>query len=234
MSKNTRTRILLVAVAALLLVTMAVGGTLAWLQASSNNVINTFTGSSLNITMKESPLKTGEDYDGKTIDTSEEDVEAEENYKMVPGVTLQKDPYAIVTKGSEPCYVFVVITESENFSTFMDWHAHTTASGDGDVAWTKVTGYKNVFMYNNVVNALNAEQTTTSVLDWENAITVKNNVDTTALSNLTEDTYPTLTFKAYAIQSSYLVNAAGEAVIGADAIWSLTGLTNVGEVAETN
>lgn len=46
MSKNTRNRILLTAVAALLLVAVAVGGTVAYLNATSNAVVNTFTPSS--------------------------------------------------------------------------------------------------------------------------------------------------------------------------------------------
>ena len=226
MSKNTRTRILLTAVAALLLVTMTIGGTLAWLQASSNEVTNTFKGSSLAIAMKESPLKTGEDYDGKTIDTTAEDVTAETNYKMVPGVTLQKDPYAIVTKGSEPCYVFVVVTKSNNFDTFM-----TEEYNDAD--WTQVTGYENVWVYNTEVDALNATEdvNTSSILAAE-AITVKTDVDAALMSALTEATYPTLTFKAYAIQSKNLTNGYTVPTNAAE-IWKMMGITD-GVIVSTN
>ena len=53
MSKNTRTRILLTAVAALLLVAMTVGGTLAWLQDTSDTVENTFTASNIDVELDE-------------------------------------------------------------------------------------------------------------------------------------------------------------------------------------
>lgn len=78
MSKNTRTRILLVAVASLLLVTMAVGGTLAWLVDSTTPVINEFTASGIDISLEET----------------------EQNWTMqlIPGTEKEKDPIVSVEK----------------------------------------------------------------------------------------------------------------------------------------
>ena len=212
MTKNTRTRILLVAVASLLLVVMAVGGTIAYLQDSSEIVTNTFKGSELAIEMWESPLKTGADYDGKTIDTTAEDVQAETNYKMVPGVTLQKDPYAVVEAGSEPCYVFVVVTKTNDFDKYMTENYNTTD-------WKLVTGYTNVWAYKTEVDALAAEQKTSSILA---ADAIKVNED---LSNEDLDitAYPTLSFKAYAIQSQYLTENAYTIDANAAEIFALLG-----------
>lgn len=224
MSKNTRNRIILTAVAALLLVVMAVGGTIAYLQDSSEVVTNTFKGSELAIEMWESPLKTGDYYDGKTIDTTAEDVQAETNYKMVPGVTLQKDPYAVVAKGSEPCYVFVVVTKTNDFDKYMT-EKYNTAD------WMPVPGYTNVWAYKTEVDALAAEQETSSILAAD-AIKVNTNLSNKDLE-LTEATYPTLSFKAYAIQSKYLMETEYTMEANAAAIFALLGTVD-GAIKTTN
>ena len=91
MSKNTRTRILLTAVAALLLVTMAVGGTLAWLTATSGPVENTFTPSEVGVKIEETKGNT---------------------FQFVPGVDIKKDPKVTATADVD-CYVYVKITETD-------------------------------------------------------------------------------------------------------------------------
>ena len=85
MSKNTRTRILLTAVAALLLVTMAVGGTIAWLQDTSAPVENTFKTSTVDVSITET---TGN------------------NYQVIPGVNITKDPVVTYTTNVDS-YVYV-------------------------------------------------------------------------------------------------------------------------------
>lgn len=213
MTKNTRTRILLVAVASLLLVTMAVGGTMAWLQDSSDVVTNTFKGSELAIDMWEHPIEE----DGKTLDADGEITKTVDSYKMVPGVTLQKDPYAVVEKGSEPCYVFVVVEKSDNFDDFIETVNYNTDD------WKLVDGYKNVWAYQTKVEALEQEVATSSILDAENAIVVKTDLSTDDL-DITAN-FPTLSFTAYAIQSEYLTD--GYTIENnAAAIWELTGITN--------
>lgn len=89
----------------------AVGGTLAWLTASSGPVVNTFTTSNIQVELSES---TGT------------------QYKMVPGYDISKDPKAKVLAGSEECYLFVKLEKSTNFDTYL---TYTIASG-----WTKLTG----------------------------------------------------------------------------------------------
>ena len=89
MSKNTRTRILLTAVAALLLVTMAVGGTIAYLTATTDNVVNKFTPAGIEIELDET----------------------EDNWSMqlIPGTEKTKDPVVTVNT-SVKAYVFVQFT----------------------------------------------------------------------------------------------------------------------------
>lgn len=100
----------------MVLVMAAVGGTLAWLTATTTPVTNTFTTSDINITLAE------------TTGTS---------YKMVPGCTITKDPKVTVVANSEPCYLFVKLDKSSNFDSFM---TYTIAEG-----WTELTGVTGVY-----------------------------------------------------------------------------------------
>ena len=104
MSKNTRNRILLTALAALLLVAVAVGGTMAWLVDKTENVVNTFTTSNINIDLDE--------------------VQENRSFKMVPGATIAKQPYVTVKADSEACYVFVKVT-AENTDKYIDYDIDT-------------------------------------------------------------------------------------------------------------
>ena len=115
MSKNTRNRILLTAVAALLLVTLTIGGTVAWLQDKTQTITNTFTTSEVDIELTE---------------TEFED-------KMIPGDELDKNPLVTVKADSEACWLFVKIEES---SVLDDYISYTV-----DPAWKAVSGYDGVY-----------------------------------------------------------------------------------------
>ena len=73
-----RTMALLAAV--LLVVGVAIGGTLAWLTAQSDTVVNTFTTSDIEIELKEDIGKT-----------------SNYQFKMIPGYTIDKDPKVTVS-----------------------------------------------------------------------------------------------------------------------------------------
>ncbi|MGN1019021.1 MAG: SipW-dependent-type signal peptide-containing protein [Aristaeellaceae bacterium] len=96
----------------MVLVLAAVGGTLAWLTDSTEEVKNTFTTSDINITLDESDNL---------------------NLQMIPGHTITKDPVVTVTKNSEDCYLFVKIIKSDNFDDFMSFDVADgwTELGDG-------------------------------------------------------------------------------------------------------
>ena len=112
MKKN---KILALVLACIVCVGIGIGGTLAWLTATTDDVKNTFTTSDINITLAET----------KT------------DFKMVPGYTIEKDPKVTVLKGSEKCYLFVKLEKSANFDSFM---TYTVADG-----WTQLTGVENVY-----------------------------------------------------------------------------------------
>lgn len=106
-----------------LVVVGVVSGTLAWLTAQSDTVVNTFTTSDIKVELKET---TGAEY------------------KMIPGYTITKDPKATVLAGSEECYLFVKLDKSANFNTYLEYEV-----ADG---WTKLEGVDDVY-YREVLTA---------------------------------------------------------------------------------
>lgn len=106
--KKTLRKVLPVLALVLVVAVASVGGTIAWLTANTDPVVNTFTVGDINITLGE-------------ITT---------NFKMVPGNTIAKDPKVTVKAGSEDCWLFVKIDESTNLKDFI---TYTVADG-----WTKL------------------------------------------------------------------------------------------------
>ena len=155
---------LLLAIA--LVVVGAVAGTVAWLTDQTPSVTNTFTTSDINIELKET----------------------KNNFQMIPGWNIEKDPKVTVKAGSEACYLFVKLEKSTNFDTFM-----TYEMADG---WEPLPGNDGVF-YREVAAA--TADTTFEVLKG-NQVTVKDEVTKAQMNALTADTYPTLTVTAYASQ----------------------------------
>ena len=82
--------------ALVLVIGCAVGGTVAWLTAQTEPVVNTFTYGNINITLSET---TGEDY------------------KIIPGVDIEKDPKVTVKANSEACWLFVEVKKEGTFVT---------------------------------------------------------------------------------------------------------------------
>ena len=150
-----------------LLVVGVVAGTLAWLTAKSDVVTNTFTTSEIKVKLEET---TGEEY------------------KMIPGYTISKDPKATVLTGSEKCYLFVKLDKSANFDTFLTYEM---AEG-----WTLVPSETNVYFR----KVLTADiGTAYSVLKGDQ-VTVRGEVTKAMMYGLTTETLPKLTVTAYASQ----------------------------------
>lgn len=157
-----------------MIVVCVVGGTLAWLTATTSEVKNTFTYGDINITLAET----------KT------------DFKMIPGYTIAKDPTVTVVKDSEKCYLFVKVVESDNFDDFMTYTIETGATG-----WTQGDGTN---IPSNVYYRVVENSTTDKAFDVlkDNQVTVKDTVTKAMLNGLNADgaTQPTLTFTAYACQ----------------------------------
>lgn len=158
-------------VALALVVVCIIGGTLAWLTAKTDPVMNTFTTSDISIELAESP----------NLDL-----------QMIPGWTITKDPKVTVKAGSEDCYLFVKLEKSENFDTFMtymmadDWN-----QGDGTSIPLNVW-YRTVYA--------STENQEFAIIAG-NTVTVNSTVTKADMNGLkSANDYPTLTVTAYASQ----------------------------------
>lgn len=152
-----------------LVVVAAISGTVAWLTAGTDAVTNTFTTSDINITLNET---TGEEY------------------KMVPGYTISKDPTVKVLEGSAECYLFVKVEKSENFSAFLTFEM--------EAGWTALDRVPDVYY-----RVVKADDIGTSYGVLKNdEVSVKDTVTKTMMDKLTVETYPSLNVTAYASQYS--------------------------------
>ena len=166
-----------------LLIGCAIGGTVAWLTAKTEAVVNTFTYGDINITLDET---TGSDY------------------KIIPGVNIEKDPKVTVKANSEACWLFVKVEEEGTFVA----NKVTYSIADG---WTKGDGTKiPANVYYREVNAVTTD-TSFYILAGDTTyrngvVKVSENLTKTEVNSIT--TQPTLTFTAYAVQKDGIDTAA--------------------------
>lgn len=180
-----------------LLVGGTVGGTLAWLTASSGPVVNTFTDSDIEIKLEET----------------------KKDFKMIPGWTIDKDPLVTVKAGSEDCYVFLKVKEANNLTAYIayaidsaNWTKLEGATGlaEGEtVYYCKATDIAadrviKVLAAGSYTDSMGTEATADDVtITWEpNQVGVKPSVTKQMMDAIDEagEAKPTLTFQAYAVQ----------------------------------
>lgn len=221
-AKRMNVRILFLVMALAVVVSCFVGSTVAWL-LTSETVTNTFTYGDINIALKETDTGLDDDGDSDTND-----------YVMIPGETIAKDPQVTVIKGSEDCWLFVKLTESENLDAFIKYEVNSQV-------WTQLydeTGAAVEGVYYCLVTDL-TEDYTTDIIGYTDADGVYHANEVQVLETVTkamlnelddgdeDDGYPTLTVSAYAVQySGFEVGADGEnaaaylawdtAVVGSD------------------
>lgn len=172
-------RKLIIALALCLALALGIGGTMAYLTATTGPVVNTFTIGNVGLELKETK---GDLVDGK------------HQFKMVPGNTIEKDPTVTVTAGSEDCWLFVKLVKSANFDNYLTYAVDTSEG-----AWTALDGHPGVY-YRKVTQSETAQ--TFAVLA-NNQVTVK---DTVVQSD--SFVAPTLTISAAAIQQANIADAA--------------------------
>lgn len=201
-----------------LVIGAAIGGSLAWLTDKTDEVKNVFTTSDITVELKENT------YDPTTDALTQiETITGVNNYQMVPGWTIPKNPWVTVTAGSEDCYLFIKVEETGGtadypFDSFIDYAVKT---GDGNWTALDTTNYPGV--YYKVINTvdgkgvphyiLGADEATYNGVKYtwnDNEVLTKPTVtkemmnslvaDDPATTETNESTYPTLTFTAYATQ----------------------------------
>ena len=209
-SKKTvaKKRVIAVLIAVVLIVGAVAGSTLAWFTDTTDPVVNTFTVGDINIDLDET---TGEEY------------------KMIPGHDLTKDPFVTVLKDSEACYLFVKLTENlgewKDYQTngktytFNDLLSYSMAEG-----WEPLPGYPNVYYMTfsdrevdepkDVVYKKDVDQKFYVLMD--NEIKVSHLITKEMMAMLDQPgKYPTLTVNAYAIQ----YNKTNDTPFGAVDAW---------------
>lgn len=113
-----KSKVLLMALCAVLLVATTIMGTIAYLTAE-DTVVNTFTVGQVDIELDESEVNP----DGTIVDDDGDDVAdnrvKENDYHLIPGQSYVKDPTVTVTKGSEESYVRMLVTLN-NYSDLLN------------------------------------------------------------------------------------------------------------------
>ena len=171
-------RLFVLMLALVLVLGCAVGGTVAWLVAKTDPVVNTFTYGDINITLTE------------TKPTNRQ-------AKIIPGVDIGKDPKVTVKAGSEACWLFVKVEEEGTFVA--DKVTYSVADG-----WTQGDDTDiPANVYYREVGAVTAD-TDFYVLNG-NKVTVSNSLTKEDIANITQ---PKLTFTAYAVQKDGMADAA--------------------------
>lgn len=170
--RGVSTRAFVALLALVLVIGCVAGGTIAWLVSTPDSVINTFTYGDINIELKET---TGEDY------------------KIIPGVDIGKDPKVTVEKNSEACWLFVEVKEAGTFVA----NKVTYSVADG---WTKGDDMKiPANVYYREVGAVTAD--TDFYVLKDNKVYVSEDLNKGDIQSIaTQPTQPTLTFTAYAVQ----------------------------------
>lgn len=134
---------LAILMAFVLVIAMSVAGTLAYLTAQ-DQVVNTFTVGTMladgGLTLNESSLVRNED--GTYCLDKNTPVKKNENYVIIPGLDLPKDPYVDVTfKGENPekAYLFIEVNSTLprelTYSLTADWTATTLKGVNGGTVY---------------------------------------------------------------------------------------------------
>lgn len=183
--KKTR-KIIGLVLAAVLLVSVSVMGTIAYLTAE-DTVTNTFTVGSVAIVLDEAKVdENGQKLEGgKRVDAN--------TYKLLPGHKYDKDPTIHVDGGSEDCWLFVKV---ENGLAAIE--ADTTIAAQmGDKGWTLVEGTTNIY------GRAEASKANDEIVVFEN-FTIKGDVVNDALAAYADKT---IVVTAYAIQQDGFATA---------------------------
>lgn len=115
--RSVSSRAFIALLALVLVIGCVAGGTVAWLVAKTDPVVNTFTYGNIDITLTE------------TTGTS---------YKIIPGKDIEKNPKVTVKGGSEACWLFVKVEQTGTFVA----NKVTYAIDNG---WTPLEGEKGVY-----------------------------------------------------------------------------------------
>ena len=204
---KTKSKALLLALCAVLLVTATVLGTMAYL-TSTDEVTNTFTVGKVAIKLDEAKANT----DG-TLVAGADRVKAN-SYKLLPGHTYNKDPMVTVLKGSESSYVKMTVTFTKaaeldaifdpngaDMTSIFNGYDSTNWIAKGNTEDTAKNTRTYEFWYKEAVGAPDADVALDALFD---SITVPGSITNKQLATIEG---MTITVNAYAIQADSFANA---------------------------
>lgn len=180
--RSVSSRAFIALLALVLVIGCVAGGTVAWLVAKTEPVVNTFTYGNIDIALAEN---TGKDY------------------KIIPGTNIVKDPKVTVTAGSEACWLFVKVEEVGAISTITTDPVHYAI----DTGWAQLKdkdGKDVSGVYYRLVDAVDND-TAFNVLK-DNKIIVSGELTKETINGYAVQ-QPTLTFTAYAVQKENIADA---------------------------
>ncbi len=184
-------KIALFSFALTLVLSSIIGGTVAWLIAKTEPVVNTFTYGDINITLEETDSNIDGDNNPNTND-----------YPMIPGNSIEKDPKVTFKANSENAWLFVKLEKTSNFDDFMTFEI--------EEGWAPLNGVDGVY-YKSVDKAT---QDAEFYIIKDNTVSVKNSVTKEMLNALDANgasNYPKLTVTAYAVQRDSNITTAADA-----------------------
>lgn len=145
---KTKTKALVTALCAVLLVVASVMGTMAYL-TSQDTVKNTFTVGNVKITLDEKDVDNDQNTaDNVTLPTGEVRDKANK-YHLIPGHTYVKDPTVRVDSKSESCWLFVKL--ENGLKDIVD--TKTIEAQMAENGWTVLDAANNIYAYRDIVAA---------------------------------------------------------------------------------
>lgn len=219
MKMKTKRKALLLSLCAVLLVVASVMGTMAYLTAESDEVVNTFTVGNVNITLDEAKVNG----DGKPVDENGNvvtDLSAAKRvitnqYKLLPGITYTKDPTVTVKPVSEEAYVKVTVTFTKakeldaifaptgaDMTTIFNGYDAATWIAKGNTKDETANTRTYEFWYKEKVGAPDNDVVLDALF---NSITVPDTINKDQLATIDG---MTITVNAYAIQAAGFTDAA--------------------------
>lgn len=193
-----KSKAILMALCAVLLVAASVMGTLAYL-TSTDTVTNTFTVGNVKITLDEKD--TDEDTNTDDNVTVNGVIRDKANvYHLLPGHTYTKDPIVRVDANSENCYLFVKVVNEiaaiEEKGTNEAPATTTVAAQMAAKGWAAVDPDNGIYVYG-TADAPTAVAGGESVTVFEKFV-IDDDVNNTTLANYNNKT---ITVTAYAVQA---------------------------------
>lgn len=216
-------QILTLALAVILLCTLSVAGTFAFLTAQRDAVTNTFiaagggdiiqggsgsTANNENFKLDEAPFTFTAATSTYGLDTTAARVKTQTYDKVVPNMVIPKDPKLTVNLVADvSAYVFVKVIDTTVYGANNE-KSNLSYTIDSSI-WTPLEGYTGVYVYNNgnaVVGQSDVEISEKSILtgDKVTAATAFGDID----ASTTGMQLGSLSFEAYVCQSVGFNNAA--------------------------